>query len=163
METIHEPLSKFYCDTCGMLIENPEDVSIEWLEDVNNVGKIKAKRFRLVHNQASSPKEGIDGCNKLLANSSSCDNTLDGFIEYAYAELIEDNDTVEGARAEFFDLFRRLTLPYYEQARFYARQAYDDIAVDDIKKFGQEDLYDYIKTCLRSDGVEIEDEDEDED
>lgn len=50
------PLIQFHCDTCGEVIEKPEEGWFEWISEYDEEAKItKSHSFRIVHNRTHSP------------------------------------------------------------------------------------------------------------
>jgi hypothetical protein len=144
-----KPLEQFICDICGKIIETPDDGYIVWDKDANN----KEYGFKIIHRDCddgscklSSELEdfiGKDGLNNLLGHLSQ--GTLK--IKTSgddYKEIV----SVESTDA-FVDLFRRLQIPDYEEARQY----FDDYNVQDkyhecheTAPYSEESLKDIIKS-----------------
>src|SRR4030042_2172493 len=123
-----EPLKQFICDKCGGLIESPRDGWVEWLEQGDDTMYNSQYGFKIVHanpkcyfypdpqypGSLSSPLEyfvGERGYSQLL-----CFLDLGPFIMKDYK-----GPRVKDMR-EFVELMRRLTLPYYEEVRQYAKR-----------------------------------------
>jgi len=124
-----EPLKQWYCDECGQVIKSPEEGWIEWRQDKNK----KLFAFRIVHNRLASPLKPQRNCNhKPDEESSILDSHLDAFLEVAQIELLNILDpAISGIDKikdfhNFVDVFRRLTLAYYEEARLYWEAATAD-------------------------------------
>lgn len=135
-----QPLKQWYCDTCREIIKQPDQGYLQWKD--KEVGSGKDSRyvkfgFRIVHQYLYSPyKEtrGSDGCyysnaerggdfdlpeflglSGLIHAANWIDLGSAWYSEYPGAE-------VEDLR-EWAVIFRRLHLPYYEEARFYLERA----------------------------------------
>ena len=135
-----QPLKQWYCDTCGKIIQKPDEGYLEWRD--KEVGSGDTRRrvmygFRIVHQATYSPlkeRKGRDGC---YYSNAERGGDLDlpfflgtqGLIEAAnWIDLGSAWDEeyrgpeVENLR-EWAVIFRRLHLPYYEEARPYLEQA----------------------------------------
>ncbi len=133
-----EPLKQFICDECGELIERPEEGFVEWIEKEVD-GKQQACGFRIVHHYTFSPFKGKkrNGCYKYTNNNGRSDDHLDHILEMPQQYLLSFLDlgqfhdpdgnscSIKDFR-EYADFSRRLTVPYYEEARLYFDQAKSD-------------------------------------
>ncbi len=163
-----EPLKQFYCDECGEVIESPNDGFVEWLEiqDKEN-GKITANGFRIVHRVTKSPfqKTSREGCYKYGKSDYRADNELYYILEqshqfiYSFLDLgfIHDSECRIGNRIvdykSFVDFAKRLTIPYYEEARMYFAEALRDGQFSDsneISLFTEKTLKSIIKAYSSS-------------
>lgn len=127
-KTMIEPLKQFYCDTCGELIENLKDGWFEWLSSKEN-GMYLNHGFRICHHKNS--------CQEYLNNKDCRDVPMYDFTEelpiskmlgFLYrGAYIDLSEPYEGIRIkdfrEYTEVFRRLTIPYYEEARIYFNEA----------------------------------------
>jgi hypothetical protein len=141
-----QPLKQWYCDTCGKIIQKPDQGYLEWRD--KEVGSGDNRRrvmygFRIVHHALYSPyKESRDGC---YYSNAERGGDLDlpfflgtqGLIEAAnWIDLGSAWDSVyrgpevEDLR-EWAVIFRRLHLPYYEEARPYLEQAKSGVEFGD--------------------------------
>jgi hypothetical protein len=149
-----KPLEQWICDACGNVIENPNDGWLEWLEDENH----KAYGFRIVHHLSASPLKGSksDGCYAYGREPGRSDNHLGHFLGVdGLAALLlfldvgqmDPNDTGPHVRSagELAELFRRLMMAHYEEARQYWESAVGDGQFDS----GNE-LSPYTQLTLRS-------------
>jgi hypothetical protein len=120
------PLEQWYCDNCGEIVEI-DDGWLEWLESIEN----GPRSFRIVHNR--------DKCFHHTRHNDRADNHLEYFLgntgmQWFLAKL--DVGVVLDSKAEnlpalpdirsYVDTFRRLHLPYYEEARQYFHDAISD-------------------------------------
>lgn len=110
-----KPLEQWICDICGEVIEKPEDGYILWKHDQD----LRDYDFKIIHHLKCDADEyplstdlesflGENGRSKLLSILSVGPIKIN--IGQTSRSNIKDLD-------EFADLFRRLQLPYYEEAR----------------------------------------------
>ena len=126
---------QFYCDHCGGLIHSPEEGWVEFLSEPNGIGR-RYFGFRIVHIAGSSNKGGDCLKNFRARNGASIELSLltskAGISELL--DLLDEGDVLDPVylggsikdMREFVELFRRITIPYYEQARQYWSQALED-------------------------------------
>ena len=126
-----EPCKQWICDECGKLIEKPKDGWLEWLSEGPMEGYYG---FRIVHHKSASPKK--DGCYEYSKHRGRKDMHLKQFlVEEGIIRLLSfvdigspfSSDTehvlmIEDLQ-EWTELYRRLYIPYYEEARLYWAQA----------------------------------------
>jgi hypothetical protein len=120
-----KPLEQWYCDYCGEVIASPREGYIEWLveDDI-------ADAFRIVHHASASPRRPGEDCYHHTAHRGRHDMHLDRCVGPAglpyllsFLDLgpVHDPDEEHTVRVrsvrEFVEVMRRLTLPYYEEAR----------------------------------------------
>jgi hypothetical protein len=127
-----KPLKQFVCDQCGQIIESPEKGWVEWRQNER-----KAYGFRIVHHATSSPlREEGKNCYDYTGHHGRMDLPLDSFINHIpqllvfldvgpYHEPEYRGIKVKDMR-EFLEFVRRLTVPYYEEARLYWEKAICD-------------------------------------
>ncbi|PRR70902.1 hypothetical protein [Clostridium thermopalmarium] len=123
------PLKQWICDVCGEIIEKPEDGYVQWHRDSN----MKIDDFIIVHHQSASPRKCTsNGCYKY-----DSDSDLKSFLgEHGIVELHALLDPGPYHLPEYCkqvadirkwsDLYKRLQLPYYEEARKYWHRAMSD-------------------------------------
>lgn len=134
-----KPLEQFICDHCGQVIESPKDGYVEWLTYNDEHGKYKAKEFRIVHHHGASPyKHTRAGCYKHENTLGRSDIDLKWYLDTKFQQIlclldldfIHDPDGNIGCQIENFKEFtqfaRRITIPYYEEARQYFEQVKHD-------------------------------------
>lgn len=138
-----EPLRQFICDECGQVIESPEDGYVEWEEVGEQDRRPIVRGFRIVHHARKSPLGGREGCYKYGDSLYRMDMHLHHYLECAHQNMFSylylgqkhDPDNHIGCRienfVEFTDFFKRLTIPYYEEARQYFTRAIRDGYVED--------------------------------
>jgi hypothetical protein len=142
-----EPLEQFICDTCDTIIEKVENGAIEYLSSYDKDGKqLPLKSFRICHAKSQ--------CYKHLNTSGKCSRMLSEFNEenkvILLLELI-DREYVSydlESLKEFLELFRRLTIPYYEEARqYWASAKKDGLIINKITCYQESSLKKIIKEC----------------
>ncbi|MFT3796522.1 hypothetical protein [Flavobacterium sp.] len=156
-----QPLTQFLCDTCHGVIENPDQGWIEWLSKYDGtVPKRRSTNFRICHHKMS--------CQKLAKHPDCADLPLREFVgakaAVHLASLLDvgrfherDYSGPEVTDfAEFAELMRRLTIPYYEEARQYWNRA-----MHDGYFYDQNEIYLYLPDSLMSMIEHYQTEDED--
>lgn len=120
-----QPLKQWICDRCAGLIERPEDGCVHWRRD-------EARRFyefTIIHRVRSSPLGGDFGC-----HPQRIEQDADVLVMLGHRGLVRllammdvgryhdpdgrDVGQVKDIRG-WTEVFRRLHLPYYEEARLY--------------------------------------------
>ena len=141
-----KPLEQFICDECGHIITSSHEGYVEWEAGQDIEGACFARGFRIVHHLHSSPLGGREGCYKYGNSNYRHDMHLNNFLENAHQYmcsfldlgLLHDPDCRIGCRIqdfrEYSDFFRRLTIPYYEEARKYIPEALHDGCFDDANE-----------------------------
>lgn len=139
------PLEQFICDECGRIIENPQDGYVEWEEGRDSEGNHFARGFRIVHNVPASPRQNV-GCFRYENSPYRNDIQLDFFLEnvnnylmsFLDLGIVHDPHFHIGCRIsnfhEFVEFFRRLTIPYYEEARRYFPTAIQEGYFEDVNE-----------------------------
>lgn len=130
-----KPLRQFYCDTCGELIEDPEHGYVEW-DHTNDDDTHRDFGWRIVHHKLHSPRSGTQGCYLNLPASVALNRFLgpEGQARILAFFDIGEHLNTSGTRIritdqhmrEFIEFVRRVSLPYYEEARRYWRKAEKD-------------------------------------
>lgn len=113
------PLIDFVCDTCGYAIDSTKDGYVEWIDNNNIV-----EQFRIAHNTTR--------CLIHSGNYGRKDTNLSDFLgddKFAYILSFLDVGAVLdphfscGFRVKdvrnYVEFVRRITIPYYEEARLY--------------------------------------------
>lgn len=130
-----EPLKQFYCDRCGRLIEQAEAGWVEFLSEPNGIGRLYYG-FRIVHHSGKCGSE--KGCLRHFHRHGAGSIELDQFTGKnginELLDFLDEGDVLEPSfrgssvkdMREFVELARRLTVPYYEQARQYWQRALED-------------------------------------
>lgn len=129
-----EPLQQFLCDTCRNVILCPSDGWAEWVTDTDC-----AHSFHIVHHKSASPRR--DGCYQHHDRGWHLDEFMkDGMIRYLgfldvgrYHEPEYGGPRVRDMR-EFVEFLRRLSVPYYEEARQYWSQGIADGAFEGLSE-----------------------------
>lgn len=125
-----KPLKQWICDTCGEIIEKPEDGYVQFHRNADLV----IDDFIIVHHLSASPfkQNNKQGCYRF---SSDCDLAsflgdnglvrLHALIDPGPYHSPEYREYVADIR-KWSELYRRLHLPYYEEARLYWDRAMSD-------------------------------------
>lgn len=146
------PLEQWICDQCDQIIESPKSGWIEWV----NSGDYKAGGFKIVHHASSSPYHPKGDCYHYTHATGRADSHLEEFLGddgipnlLRFLDLGPYHDRnysgpwVRDIR-EFVELMRRLTIPYYEEARLYWREALGDGFFD-----GANEIWIYLPDTLK--------------
>lgn len=143
-----EPLKQWICDFCETIINSPEDGWVEWLSGKETFNSCFG--FKIVHNYGSSPR-GKGGCFPYIEESPSNMHLIHFIGEKGYVYLLSFLDLgpdvipeYKGPRVkdirEFIEFMKRLTIPYYEEARLYFNNLEDNSI-----SYHQEELKKIIK------------------
>lgn len=145
-----KPLTEWICDACGETIEAPEYGYVEW-----QMAGSKKFGFRIVHHATRSPRRNNGGNCYYTTSERGGDMSLDrvvGPIGLAvltswldigsFHESVFSGPSVLDIR-EWVTLFRRLHLPYYEEARLCTDELCGEL--DD----GVNEIYLYLPNTLR--------------
>lgn len=123
------PLKQFICDSCGEVIENPNDGWVEWegsFEDNKSVNK----NFRICHHKMQCQKLARHpNCSDLPLNNIIGDNVHAFIFTHLDAGPYHNREYSGPSIVDFrqyTDFMRRLTLPYYEEARQWWNEAMMD-------------------------------------
>lgn len=122
-----KPLEQFICDTCHQPIETIEEGWVEWLNHQQEDGRWTTSNHRICHHNGR--------CEKLSYHENVSDNHLSYFLgNYTMPQLLGFLDigvhfnrnyqapTPENMR-DFVVFVRRLTIPYFDEARHYLDRA----------------------------------------
>ena len=126
-----EPLKQWICDKCGEIIKRPEDVYVIWNEDSHE----KLNEIHIVHHNNRS-EDKIIGCDNQQRKFPLSASLSDFIGDKGLVKLLslvdpgpyhskEYKDRIASKRA-FLEFFRRVQIPYYEEARLYWNQAIQD-------------------------------------
>jgi len=145
-----KPLQQWICDACGEVIESPEQGYVEWMETDD-----KMHGFRIVHHALYSPRKR-DGRNCYYRNNELGGGTsLSDLVEVRgllnltswvdVGEWHEPDYAEPDVRdlREWTTLFRRLHVPYYEQARLCTEE------LRDLCGGGANQIYLYLPETLK--------------
>lgn len=146
-----QPLKSWVCDTCGDPILSVDDGYVEFIRETE--APYRASQFHIVHQRSSSP---IGACYQHEHARGRADLALRDFTGgRGQARLLSFLDVgpefapdFEGPGVldlrEFTDFARRLTIPYYEEARQHWKAAWRDGFFD-----GTDGVYGYFPDQLR--------------
>lgn len=143
-----QPLQQWVCDKCGEIIEKPEDGWLEWLGETNT---LKHGGFKIVHHKSASPHAIKNrDCYHYSNHPEREDMHLkeflgpDGLAElsaWVYSPGVKD-------LKEWAEMFRRLHVPYYEEARRRWHAAESDgyfHEIDESARYSQDVLKEVIE------------------
>lgn len=142
MRTPELPLTVWTCDTCGEPITSVADGYVEWLQDSEG-----ARAFRLVHHASASPRRASDpeGCYEHGRAHGRNDLPLRDFLNApGIARLLGILEEGVADLPLFLDLFRRVQVPRYEEARPLLADARQ---TGDLDEYGD---YAYFPDVLRA-------------
>lgn len=124
-----QPLKQWVCDACGEVIKSPKDGYVQW----NRNSDLEISDFVIVHHKPASPRKHTEnGC-----YIYDCDCDLESFLgESGIVELhglldpgpyhMPEYKTMVTNIRKWSDFYKRLQLPYYEEARQYWDRAMHD-------------------------------------
>src|SRR5665213_64374 len=127
--TMLKPLQQWFCDRCGQVIERPEEGWVEWLDDDGG-----PHAFKIVHHATFSPRETPNRCYFYADSPDEASNHLHNLVEEGVIpwllscldvvlELDREHNNppqiLNGAIRDYVELFRRLCIPYFEEARLH--------------------------------------------
>jgi hypothetical protein len=156
-----KPLKQWRCDGCHQIIESPEHGWVEWLTTLVD-NRVRNREFRIVHHAEYSPRRPRGNCYRyglgepplpdLLATTYLTDCIGENAMPYLlmlidpgpYHDKRYQGPTVEDFRA-WAEFARRLTIPYYEEARVYWPRA-----IADGFFHGQNEISIYLPDTLKS-------------
>jgi len=131
-----EPLKQWICDTCGGVIESAKEGWIEWLEDGDTIWFNSAHGFKIVHHSQDcfTYPERLGPSDMNLSHYAGEKGYIHLLSFLDLGRYIMKDEDYKGPRVksmrEFVEILRRLTLPYYEEARLYFDQARADDELD---------------------------------
>lgn len=107
-----EPLSQWYCDVCGELIDRAEDGYVLWKTD----GDLLGFDFKIIHKVRCD--RGGYPCSNALDQFLGFDGLtyLMGFLSVGPIKAAQSQSRVRDLD-EFVDFVRRVQIPWYEEAR----------------------------------------------
>jgi hypothetical protein len=123
-----EPLKQWICDSCGELINKPED---GWWEFLNDRKTNLVSGFRIVHHrkQCMYDDKSLRSEGKRVGDLELDHMLTSGGFGHMlqWLELSETGKIDERIEiTEFTEIMRRLYLPYWEEARQYWEQSYKE-------------------------------------
>jgi len=143
-----KPLQEWICDKCGEVIASPTDGCLEWLADRDS---LKISGFKVVHHAPASPYRAKDGnCYHYSSDLESHDMHLDMFLGLdGLARMVAwtYSPGVKSAK-EWAEVFRRLHIPRYEEARRHWNSAQANgyfAEIDEESRYSQQILQEVIE------------------
>lgn len=123
-----KPLQQWVCDTCHEIIEKPEDGYVQFHKDSNKL----YDDFIIVHHKPESPLDNKNGC-YIYNFDVGLDECLGDNGKVYLLSLLDPGEyftdpfrpMTSNIRA-WVEFFRRLQIPYYEEARQYWSRAMED-------------------------------------
>jgi len=136
-----KPLKQYICDSCGKLIEKPED---GWWEYLHDTKTDLVSGFRIVHHRVQCMYRGqeLRHKNKMVGDLDLNSMLASGGFGHMlhWLELSETRKlSLRIEITEFTEIMRRLYLPYWEEARQYWEQAFSE-GFHDKCGFSENDL-----------------------
>ena len=128
-----KPLQEWICDGCGEVIEKPQDGWVGWYEEDG-----KFHGFEIIHHVDASPRGGRSGCCKSsegYPRDAHLRQMLGARGMVVLLSLLDvgtyhdpkGDETIRVRNVrEWRDLFMRLTIPHYEEARRCLGRAWSD-------------------------------------
>jgi len=123
-----KPLSQWYCDVCDKIIEKPEDGYVIWMNDEN----YRDYNFKIIH---QSKCDNHEFPSSMDINSFLGEEGRNMLLSFLSIGPIKHNIGQRGGMRiknmdEFVDFFRRMQVPYYEEARkrFHNSNLLDDFS-----------------------------------
>ena len=144
------PLKQWFCDSCGGVIEKPEDGWFEWCTKESTGGKDIYADYRIVHHDISCM---YNVANLSKKNIMVADHSLETVIgsdglAYLLFEIELSEKGIAGFKIrelkEFVGILRRLHIPYWEEARLHWDRAFKD-GFHDGCDFGEKSLLSIIE------------------
>ena len=121
-----KPLQQWICDKCGHVIEKSSDGWLEWLGEPET---FKHSAFKIVHHSNPDTRKAHGGnCYHYAGHPERQDMHLKQFLGLdGMAELTAwvHSPGVKNLE-EWAEIFRRLHVPHYEEARQYWQKAEND-------------------------------------
>jgi hypothetical protein len=113
-----EPLTQWWCDACGELIENRQEGAVEYRFDRQAPKESCHQSFRIVHNGNAGDRgrpDGLQGCIEKGTDKR-------GFGEAPLTDLMDERGILrmigwKSTEATWDETFRRISVPYFEEAR----------------------------------------------
>ncbi len=111
------PLSQWYCDVCDQIIKKPEDGYVVWKCDKDLLNS----DFRIVHQSRCDYRRDIYISSMPLKSFLGHDGRsyLLSFLSLGPVKFNISRESCASAKDldQFVDFFRRVQVPYYEEAR----------------------------------------------
>jgi hypothetical protein len=126
-----EPLKQWICDSCGQVIKSPEDGYVEWLVETEETMFSAQYGFKIIHSGEECtcyPQEDIslnDAPLEFFLGGKGYLNLL-SFLDIGPLLMKEYKGPRVKYLREFVEFIKRLTVPYYEEARLYFKNVQDD-------------------------------------
>ena len=127
MAKLLKPLTQFFCDSCNELIDTPADGYIEF--DKNE--QLQYNNFKIVHNEERCFQGLISSFELSRLLGSEGIGILSSWVHVGpITDPVGREKSEYASVVEFAEFFKRLQLPYYEQARHYLKRAVESGYID---------------------------------
>ena len=149
-------LKQWICDACGEIIETPEDgyVVWKWLDKNTERAAVEGRfEYKILHKNYADEQGIHHGCDKDKSYTKSAALSVflgvDGLvkllsmIDAGPMHMPVYREQITNIR-DFLEFFRRVQLPYYEEARSLWSIAYDDGFFD-----GVNEVWIYLPSSLK--------------
>jgi hypothetical protein len=145
-----KPLQQWICDSCGEIIQAPEQGYVEWMETNG-----KKDHFRIVHHARHSLRRADGGDCRYSNTERGGDHSISDLVGVqgllilcSWIDAGEWHDThyagpYVGDLREWTTLFRRLHVPYYEEGRNCTEE------LRDLLSGGANEIYLYLPDTLK--------------
>ena len=138
-----KPFTKYVCDVCGKTIDT-QDAVLQWVqrpskEFPNHPSYEELEDIRICCNK--------EKCDMHLENKASREhlhfmwnhlnyfvepNNIDDILCFPMERVIPQN-----MKKDYLKILRRLTIPYYEEARKYFSSAYEDGEIENMRAYDE--------------------------
>ena len=146
--------SQWFCDVCGRVIESPNKGYVVWKYG-NSYESEGYFKYKILHPRGLldeyGERYGCDNDSSYCYSASLVDFVgdrglaallyiLDSGLSYEFEYRERINNV-----GDFLELFRRIHMPYYEEARFYFKEAYMDGYFE-----GASQIWSYLPSTLKN-------------
>ena len=138
-----KPFTKYVCDVCGKTID-AKDAVLQWVQRPCKDEPHSPFRDELDSMRICCNREACDSfleykaiCEKLHFQWVHLDwflgsDNIDEILTFPMERIIPDS-----LKEQYLEILRRLTIPYYEEARCYFNSAYQDGVIEDIDGYNK--------------------------
>lgn len=127
------PHEQFICDYCKEVISCKSDGTLEFLSSRDANGEKHCSEFKIIHHPSKSPLADLDDYKWCFHHKSgeSAHLDLNWHFSVEIEETLKGNFRNEyGVSEELKEIEKRLTIPFYEEARQFFDKALKDGFVD---------------------------------
>lgn len=159
------PLTQWYCDSCGEVVQKPEHGYVVWSKSKTSEGYFLDHSHKIIHIKPHSPRNPRGTCDDDRERYPASLPLLEWIGAKGIIRILSvidpgiyHQENYRGPRIrdmrEWAEFLRRLHLPYYEEARRYWDRAmaeyFDD--VNEVRMFMPDYLKDMIEHFEERDG-----------